>query len=292
MKKYFKHFMIPYIVFGCILIAFVIMMIISNLKEAYVRNNPLCTTTQRVFDYADILTDNEEAKLEELIAKTEQECGADIVIVNIDYSLEEFAHTYDPDAPIEDYIMIFADEFYESYAFGYNQPYGDGVIFVDNRCREADGYLYDWMGTTGKVEWVYSSYMIDEILWDTEEYIDYNPYKAYETFVKRFKRDMNEDEGMEFRFSSGYLVIAGIVTLIFCLNTRSKAAKKTTTERTFLGYQQMNETKDVFIRKSLSSRRIETSSSYGGGGGSRSRGGGGHHRSSSGRSHGGGGHRR
>lgn len=291
MKKYFKHFWIPYIIFGVILVVFIGMMIMKNQPTIYIRNNPECTISQRVFDIADVLSDEEEARLEELIAETQQRVGADIVIVNVDYSLEAFAHAFDPDAPIEDYIMIFADEFYEQNKFGYNEPYGDGVIFVDNRCREADGYLYDWMGTTGKVEWEYSNYMIDEILWDTEEYIDDNPYKAYKTFVERFEHDMMADEGMEFYFSPGYLMIGGIVTFIFCLANRSKKGVKTTTEKTFLGYQHMNDIEDVFIRKSLASRVIQTSSSSGGGG-SRSRGGGGHHRSSSGRSHGGGGHRR
>ena len=291
MKKYFKHFWIPFVIFGIILVVFVGMMIIKNQPEIYMRNNPMCTTNQRVYDYADVLTDEEEIRLEQLIAETEQRVGADIVIVNIDYSLEAFAHAIQPNAPIEDYIMIFADEFYEQNKFGYNEPYGDGVIFVDNRCREADGYLYDWMGTTGKVEWKYSYDMIDEILWDTEEYIDFNPYKAYKTFVEQFEQDMTEDEGMDFYFHPVCLIIAGVITLIFCLNNRSKIGAKTTTEKTFLGYQHMNDREDVFIRKSLASRIIQTASGSGGGG-SRSRGGGGHHRSSSGRSHGGGGHRR
>lgn len=291
MKKYFKHFWIPFIIFGILLLVFVGMVLIKNQPTVHIRNNPLCTLERRVFDYADVLTDEEEARLEQLIAQTEQRVGADIVIVNIDYSLEEFAHQYDPSAPIEDYIMIFADEFYEINKFGYNEPYGDGVIFVDNRCREADGYLYDWMGTTGKVEWEYSYYMIDEILWDTEEYLDDNPYKAYKTFVERFEEDMTADTQVDFYFHPAYMMLAGIVTLIFCLTNRSKIGAKTTTEKTFLGYQHMNDIEDVFIRKSLASRIISTAISSGGGG-SRSRGGAGHHRSSSGRSHGGGGHRR
>lgn len=293
MKKYFKFFMVPLIIFGTILITFTAMMIVKNVKKTYVRDNSLCTTEERVFDYADLLTDEEEARLETLIAKTEAECGADIVIVNLNQSLEEFAHTYDAYAPIEDYIMIFADEFYEQNVFGYDEPYGDGVIFVDNRYREADGYMYDWIGTTGRVEWTYSDYMIDEILWDTEEYLDTNVYKAYETFVKHFKEDMTKDDGMDFVFDGECVFWAGVVAIIFAVVTRHKKAKKTTSEKTFLAYQQMNDTRDVFLRKSLSSRRIQSSgSSGGGGGGSHRSGGGGHHRSSSGRSHGGGGHRR
>lgn len=262
MKKYWKHFLIPYIIFGVILLFFLGMMIIKNQKPIYMRNNAMCTTTQRVFDYADLLTDEEEAELEVLIAQTEQRVGADIVIVNIDYSLEDFAHSYFPDAPIEDYIMIYADKFYEQNMFGYNEPYGDGVIFVDNRYREEDGYLYDWMGTTGKVELAYSDDMIDEILGDTEEYIDISSYMAYTTFVKSFEEDMTGGEGMRFDFHFGYVVIAGVVTLIFCMKNREKIGKKTTNERTFLGYQRMNDMEDVFIRKSVTSRIIQTAGRF------------------------------
>ena len=291
MKKYWKHFLIPYVIFAIITFVFLGMMIIKNQKTIYIRNNSMCTTFQRVFDYAELLTDEEEAELEALIAETEQRVGADIVIVNIDYSLESFAHSYYPDAPIEDYIMIYADEFYEQNMFGYNEPYGDGVILVDNRCREADGYLYDWMGTTGKVEWKYSDEMIDEIFWDAEEYIDYDPYQAYVTFVKRFEKDMLSGEGMNFEFHPVYLIIAGVVTLIFCMKNRVKNGEKTTTEKTFLGYQRMNEIEDEFIRKSVTSRIVQAAGDYVVAS-STYRGGGGHHRSSSGFSHGGGGHRR
>lgn len=291
MKKYWKHFWIPYVIFGIITLVFVGMMIIKNQKPIHIRNNSMCTTYQRVFDYADLLTEEEEATLEALIAETEQRVGADIVIVNIDYSLERFAHSYFSDAPIEDYITIYADEFYEQNMFGYNEPYGDGVIFVDNRCREADGYMYDWMGTTGKVESKYSEEMIDEILWDTEEYIDYDPYQAYITFVKRFEKDMMAGEGMQFKFHPVFLIIAGVVTFIFCMKNRMKNREKTTTEKTFLGYQRMNEIEDEFVRKSITSRIVQAVSDYAMSGSSY-RGGGGHHISSSGRSHGGGGHRR
>lgn len=295
MKKYFKHFIIPYIIFGTIFITFTAMMIFKNMPEKYVRNNPLCMTTQRVFDNADLLTDEEEEKLENLIAKTEAECGADIVIVNLNESLEEFAHSVDPNAPIEDYVMIFADEFYEEKVYGFDEPYGDGVIFVDNRFHEADGYMYTWMGTTGRIEWEYSSRMIDDVLWETEQYLDIDTFTAYKVFIEEFKEDMTADKGMDFHLLGDSVFWAFVITGIFAFVTKHKKAKKTTSEKTFLGYQQMNDTRDVFIRKSMSSRVLETSSSSGSSrsGTSRSRsGGGGHHRSSSGRSHGGGGRRR
>ena len=45
------------------------------------RSNTECTLTQRVFDDADVLTDEEEAKLEKLIAEKEKLIGGDIVLM-------------------------------------------------------------------------------------------------------------------------------------------------------------------------------------------------------------------
>jgi len=84
-----------------------------------------------------------------------------------------------------------------------------------------------------------------------------------------------------------------IVALIYMfVHMHQKKAKNTTTANTYVagGRPVLKNKSDRFIRKHVSSRRIETSSSSGGG--SRSSGGGGHHRSSSGASHGGGSRRR
>ena len=290
MKKYFKYFMKPFIALGVIVILFIVMMVVKNVNRNYLRHNSMCETTKRVFDYADLLTKEEEVKLEQLIARAEDEAGADIVIVNLNESLEEFANQYSSYAPISSYTMIFADEFYEQHVFGYNEPYGDGVIYVDNRYREADGYMYTWMGTTGKVEDIYSSEMIDDLLYETEEYLDSDTYKAYEVFVEGFVKDIKKEEGMQFIFTPAYLFMGFFVCLVFLIVTKGQKNNVTTTEKTFLGYQHMNEARDEYINKSVTSRLIQTSSS--GGSSGRRSGGGGHHRSRSGRSHGGGGRRR
>lgn len=291
MKKYFKYFRIPFIIFGVVFVLFIACVIHNHLKPGYVRNNEDCLTEKRVFDFADLLTEEEERELEAFIAKKEDECGLDIVIVNVNESLETVAHSFNPYAPIEDYAMIFADEFYESYIFGYNEPYGDGVILVDNQFREADGYKYLWMGTTGKAEEEYSSSEIDDVLIEVEDYIDFDSYLAYETFVEEVAEDM-DDDAVSFDAYSNVFAISAIVAVCYAAFSRPKKSKKTTTARTFVSSQNMNKIDDTFLRKVTTQRRIETSYSGGGGGSHGRSGGGGHHRSSSGRSHGGGGRRR
>ncbi len=291
MKKYFKYFRIPFIIFGCIFVVFSVVFYQNHFGKKYVRNNDVCPTSQRVFDFADLLTEEEEEKLEKLIAKKEAECGLDIVIVNLNVSLESMVHEVNPYAEIEDYAMIFADEFYESYAFGYDEPYGDGVILVDNQFREADGYKYLWFGTTGKAEAEFSSSEIDDVLIEVEDYIDTNSYRAYETFVKEVTKEMKGNY-VDINMYENAFIFSVIIAFVYASINRPKKSKKTVTGRTFLTNMNMKVREDIFLRKVTHQRRIETSYSSSGGGHGGSRGGGGHHRSSSGRSHGGGGRRR
>ena len=65
------------------------------------RSNTECTLTQRVFDDADVLTDEEEAKLEKLIAEKEKLIGGDIVLMttndaslNTMEKLRDYAQNY------------------------------------------------------------------------------------------------------------------------------------------------------------------------------------------------------
>ena len=92
----------------------------------------------------------------------------------------------------------------------------------------------------------------------------------------------------------GAIFIPIVVAIGFILvNLKSKEGQVTTQANTYVdnGRAKVNVSQDQFLRKSVSTRVIQTDS-----GGSRSSGGGGgrggSHRSSSGRSHGGGGRRR
>ena len=62
---------------------------------------------QRVFDSADVLSDKEEKKLEELIARREKQTGCDIVLVTLCESLEEYAREIEPDVPYNQFVRIY-----------------------------------------------------------------------------------------------------------------------------------------------------------------------------------------
>ncbi len=294
MKEYLRFFAIPFSIMGILAIVTVAVFFIKGNEstEAVASGNSLRSTTERVFDYADKLTDEEEDLLREKIAVAEQKTQCDIVLVTLNESLVEYAKQYESmigKVPISKCVMVYADNFYDENMFGYNKPYGDGVLFLDNWYRESDGYVYSWMSTSGRAEDKYSSEMIDDLLDESLYYVEDDPYVAYATMVEIFVEDMTAEGVVEAVFNPIYIPIAAIVvSLVFLLvNWSSKKGKRTTTNRTYVvgGNPAFRRKEDRFLYKNVTKQKIESNSSSGGGGG-------GHHHSSGGHSHGGGGHRR
>lgn len=294
MKEYLRYFSIPFALIGILAVVTLVTVLAKGGADvdAVASGNTQRTTTERVFDYADKLTDEEEDTLREKIAKAEQKTKCDIVLVTLNESLVEYAAQYeDIIGPVDtsECVMVYADNFYDEHMFGYNEAYGDGVLFLDNWYREADGGVYSWMSTSGRAEDTYSSAMIDELLTDSLEYVEDNPYIAYSTMVDYFVIDMTGGSIADGILNPLYIFIAAVViALIFLLvNWSSKKGERTTTDRTYVvgGSPAFRRREDRFLYKNVTKRKVESSSSSGGGGG-------GHHSSAGGHSHGGGGHRR
>ena len=297
MKEWLRYFKIWFLICAIVLVVFGVWRGVSGKGSSGAeRINTVCTETERVFDFADVLTDKEEESLRELIAKREKQTQCDIVLVIMNESLEEYARGYDPYASGNEYTMIKADNFYDEYGFGWNKTKesddGDGVLLLDNWYRESDGKVYTWFSTSGKAERAYSNARIEHLLDEVYEYIETSPYKAYRAYIETFYRDMTGKTEMSVPWPV-VLIVPSVAAVIFVLfNLSGKEGKKTTQATTYLqgGHPNFTVNHDRFIRKSTTSRRIQTSSGGGGGGGHS--GGGGHHTSSGGHSHGGGGRSR
>lgn len=295
MKQFLNYFKFFFLAIVIVFVVWVGVMIKSmrSTEDETVRVNNVCTETERVFDYGEVLTNEEEESLRELIAEKELEAKCDIILMTMNESLEEYAKEYDPYASGNDFTMIKADNFYDENGFGWNKYQesddGDGIILLDNWYREADSNVYTWVSTSGAVEHTYSSRMIDELLDDVYRYIETDPYEAYKAYVNAVARQMNHpNQRVESLPWAVVFVVPLVIAIVFCLiNYTAKAGKKTVIATTYVegGKPQILANSDIFIRKTVSQRHIERSSSSGGGGG-------GHHTSSGGHSHGGGGRSR
>lgn len=281
-----KRFFIGFIVIGILVVANFVMVFLPN--SSYERINDQTITTQRVFDYADVLTADQEKNLEKMIAEREQQTNSDIVVVTLNESLEKYAKSYDATAYGNDYTMIYADNFYEENLFGYNEPYGNGVMLVDNWYREDAGYVYSWMLTSGNAFDKYSSAMIDDVLNEALKNVDNDPYGAYTKFVDLYYQDMTGN-----LIVPGYYYLIGLVLALMgaiiatVAHLKKNQGVNTVTPYTYSNQEEtkVNHSQDNYTHTTHSRvySPVQKSRSGGGGGG---------HTSSGGHSFGGGGHRR
>lgn len=294
MRGFFQYFKIPLVIIAIMAIVALGLRMFhgSTSSETAVSSNLERTVSERVFDYGEVLTDEEEDLLREQIQEAEFATKSDIVLVTLNESLEEYAAQYEDSIGYvepSEWVMVYADNFYDEHKFGYDQAHGDGVLFLDNIFRESDGSIYSWMSTSGRVEDYFSSSMIDDVLTTGFSYFDASAYFAYSTLISEYEKKMlNSQEGSISRYLSFkvVLIVSLIITAIYLfVNLSGKIGKKTVNGRTYVqgGQPNLRHREDRFINKTVTKTKIETSSSSGGGG---------HHTSSGGHSHGGGGHSR
>ncbi len=310
-KKFLAYFKVILIIEAVILVLFGIIVggraLILNSKVSSRTNTP--PTSQRVFDDADVLSDSNEAKLEELINKRQDAVGCDIVLVTMDEPIDKALMELVGEDEFPEYITSFAENFYsvagndiyndgemltcaysellyDVMGFGYDERFS-GVMLLDNYSREYDGQIHTWLVTTGTAYDRYYTSDVDRLLDRVYTCVEDNPYKAYKIYIDTFYNDMAGHGLIGLHKSHTLLIgISFAAALVFVLiNIRSKAGRVTTNSRTYLeeGTANFSNTKDVFLRKNVVSHHIDSGGGGSGGGGSHGGGGG---------SHGGGGHSR
>ncbi len=260
----------------------------SNNRSAALRT-PLVDEDEKVYDFADLLTDSEEEALYTKIQEYIEEFNMDMVIVTIDDNNKSSD-------------MAYADDFYDYNNFGVGSN-RDGLLFLidmDNRRM--------YISTTGEAIRMYDDARIDYILDDTYSYIksaDY--YRCANAFISSATRYAKlgvptsnkntyiDSEGNYMVKSNEDIlngiiivwVVSGVITVIFfaVASSKHKVIKKATQARAYLVKDSFNlsEKSDDFIGSHTSKVYDPPSSSSSSGGGSST------HSSSSGSSHGGGG---
>ena len=283
MREYFRYFKWIYIILAVLGILLFVLHVGHwgiALTADYQRTNKECLTDQRVFDYGDVLTDKEEQKLEKLIAKREKQTGCDIVLITLHESLKEYAREIEPGVSYNEFVGVYAEQFWKENGLGYDRPDGDGVVLVDNWYREDDGAIYSGFSARGRVIDAYTDLQINHILDNVYRYVEQNPYRAYKTYVNDFYHDMLGINVFSIYIPQiAYWIVGIISAVIFILyNWRSRKGRKTITAVTYVagGKPVFRVCEDRFIRKTVTRRKIERSSSGssggsgGGGGGGRS----------------------
>lgn len=291
LKQYLHYFRFWFAAVVVLLIVFAAVAVMSLTKNRVSRTNN-SAPAERVYDYADVLTDEEEQSLRDVIARTENRIHSDIVVVTIAEEVENGESSWEMG------MQNRADDFYDENNYGYNEVHGDGVLILDNWYEGQKG---SWLSTCGSVYLKFSSRDINQVLRAGFDVIEEHPYQAYMAYIQAIERKMSGGASQPFP-AMMILIIPLVVLVVFVIvNMRSRIGSETVQPNSYVagGVPVMKEKSDQLVNKFVTTRRIpkntEGSSGHGGGGNHVSSGGGsrgGGHVSRSGVSHGGGGMRR
>lgn len=144
-------------------------------KELASERQNTASPEERVYDYADVLTDEEEEMLREYIAVYEEQKAMDIVIVILNEDMESLM-----DMEWDEAMEEYAEDFYDDNKFGYDEPYGDGVLLLDNWY---EGQAGSWITTAGRLADEYSQDDLELVFDVMFSQIEEDPFAAYTSFV-------------------------------------------------------------------------------------------------------------
>ena len=149
-------------IFGVLLI-FVLLLTINVKADIEIKR---VDTSEKIYDFSDILTDNEEIELKRIMNNYIANTNFDLVIVT-----DDVPYTNDSDNE------IYTEKFYEYNNFGNKNMYHDGIILFRNTYSENPYYM---MLVYGKAQLYYSP-VIDDIL--DEIYSDIKNRNYKEAFI-------------------------------------------------------------------------------------------------------------
>lgn len=242
---------------------------------------PSVNANEKIYDFAELLTEEEEKQLYDKVKEFIANTNLDLAIVTINSNVKDSTQEY-------------ADDFYD-----YNNFSIDGLAFV----IDMQNRIF-YISTAGKAMLYYDDYRIEYILsaLDQEMY-NHEYFNACNTLISQLTEyydsgfSDNADKyvivGTQIYRKTPYLLLsiiavvsATIGTLILAL--RNKKVKLASNSNDYFDNKAFEITKDTKELISSNTSRIYIPPTDSGGGGSS---GGGFHSGSSGASHGGGGHR-
>lgn len=283
-KQYIHYFRFWFIALGILAAITGIFWAVRTLATFGAARENDVAPAERVYDYADVLTDEEEENLRNHIAKQEKKYKIDLVLVTINEEIESQGYW-------DTVMMNKADDFYDQNNYGYNKVHGDGALLLDNWYEDENGSQKgSWLSTCGIVEMRFGYDEIDRVLDVVYKKVEKSPYEAYKAYVDK-TCELTVSDGIVIPWLAIFLVSTLVAFIYAAIHLVQRPAKDTAAPNQYVagGKPQMKGQSDTFMHKNVTKRVISTSSGGSSGGHS---GGGGHHRSSGGVSHGGGGRRR
>ena len=234
-------------------------------------NTPVVDATKKIYDYANLITKDEEEVLYNKVQEFINKYDMDMAIVTINSNPKSSS-------------MAYADDFYDYNNFGKGTNKTGLLFLIDMQNRNM------WISTTGGAINIYTDSRINTILDYTYDKISNEDYNGCaEQFIEKASYFANKGltGGSKVvtvpKMICNSLIFAGLVTIVFIcigLATHRKPKKKKEASNYITQPLKLSNKLDTFLDKHVSKVKIETSSSSGGSS---------THSGSSGTSHGGGG---
>lgn len=263
---------------------------ITEENKQIILNTPAVDASEKIYDYADILTEEQEKVIKEKIDEFITTTKMDMVIVVPDFK-------YYSDSENEDY----AANFYDYNDFGIDFPKYSGVVFLRND-NLSDRYYNIY--TFGNAQLYFDYDRLETILDDIYYSISNGNYvqgfSDYIDAMTAYYKDGISSKMKDYRVNdNGYLykiyktpwaivtIVSTIITFIIMLIlvNKNKMVKKASTASDYFDKKSFKITnfQDKFISSHTSSYTVSSSSGSGGGGGSHSGSSGGGHSGGGGR---------
>lgn len=259
-----------------------------------VLRTPYVDASERVYDFASILTQEEEEQLLELIQEYEEETGFTLVFLSDNFSYHN-----------DDENETYATDFYDYNDFAIDEPLYSGVIFFRNT-NVTDPYFgmytfgnaqlyYDQNRVNAILDSIYSDIKSQNYMEGLDAFVDYLT-TYYQEGVPSYLKDSYVDDMGYVVYVRTYQIPWVAVFIVAILGTtgvmaylihKNKMIRKAYQASEYLveGSIHYSVRKDQFIRSHTTSHTISSSS----GGSSGGHSGGGSHSGSSGGGHGSGG---
>ena len=172
--------------------------IFDDNKLEHVKNTRLVDASEKIYDFADLLTNEEESELKKLIDSFIEKTNMDLVILTdvLSYSKDEEND-------------IYATDFYDYNDFGMNTDHYDGILLFRN-AYSADPYFDVYL--TGEAQIYYTFERCDATLDEVYNYFSSkNHVEGIRVFIEEF--DKYYDEGIPTEYKNAYIDENGFVVV-------------------------------------------------------------------------------
>lgn len=252
MTKYKKFILITYVI---IAILMVVGINVRSVKRD-MRTDIDLTTETRIFDKADLFSDDEEKKLDNELRKVIKSEKTDIAIVTT------------ADAEGKD-VQKYAEDFYTEKGIGYDKEKGTGILLLIDMDTSLTGKRKMWISYYGDAKKYLTNNITTDICAEMKDnFTDGKYYLASSTFLDKAKYYMNRSASMpKFMTSSVILFIialAGTAIVIF-IKVKNFGMKVTTSAATYLNGNAVktNSRRDNYLGTTVTTRVIERNNDSG-----------------------------